>query len=409
MSAVTQIFRTISLRKGSVFGAILLLAGSCIGVGMLALPILTGFAGTFPTLLVFTLSWLYMTATALLLSEALLARPTCTNLISLSASVLGASGKSIAWGTFLSLFFSLVIAYVAKGGELVQQALILMFPTLPSWSGAALLSFGSALFIYFGTWAVDHFNRICMYLLLLALAYLLGKGFTGIETKHTIHTDWSYFLFIVPFIITSFGFHNMIPTLNTYLNGSKSKLASSILIGGLITFIIYILWTISIQSVLPLQGEISIEASFRNGEIATEPLIRLVQAPFMQLAAITLTFFAILTSLLAQALSLIDFLADGLSIAKGTKGRIFLCLIVFLPAFFFSQMFPGIFFLALEFVGGIAAMIIFGILPALLVWKQRYRLKESIQPILPGGKIFLLGIIAFATTVILYEIIKHCR
>jgi tyrosine-specific transport protein len=40
-------------KPGSIFGGVLLIAGSCIGAGMLGLPIITGIAGFFPSLLMF--------------------------------------------------------------------------------------------------------------------------------------------------------------------------------------------------------------------------------------------------------------------------------------------------------------------------------------------------------------------
>ena len=55
--------------KGSVLGGMLLIAGSCIGAGMLGLPIVTGISGFLPSLALFFCGWLFMTATALLLVE----------------------------------------------------------------------------------------------------------------------------------------------------------------------------------------------------------------------------------------------------------------------------------------------------------------------------------------------------
>jgi tyrosine-specific transport protein len=55
--------------SGSIPGGILLVAGSCIGAGMLALPILTGLSGFFPSLSILLASWAFMTFTGLLLVE----------------------------------------------------------------------------------------------------------------------------------------------------------------------------------------------------------------------------------------------------------------------------------------------------------------------------------------------------
>ena len=55
--------------QGRVLGATLLVAGCCIGAGMLGLPILTALGGFKPTIILFVLCWLFMAGTGLLLLE----------------------------------------------------------------------------------------------------------------------------------------------------------------------------------------------------------------------------------------------------------------------------------------------------------------------------------------------------
>lgn len=400
-------FQTLQLRSGSVLGGVLLLSGSCIGVGMLALPILTGFAGFIPTTFMFIVCWLFMTTTALLFLEANLWYPK-HNIVSLSERTLGVGGKAIAWITFLFLFYSLLVAYISKGGELVQHALARYFSSdLPVWSGPVLLTLVSAVFVYFGTWIVDRFNRLCMVGLFVTYVFLMCYGFEHTDYKLLSHVDWHYCLFIVPFIITSFGVHNMIPTICEYLHGNRQKLVATILIGGLVPFFIYLLWIIKVQTILPLNGEISITTSYQKEEISTEPLAQLIQNPWIGLTAQYFAFFAIITSLLAQALSMVDFLADGFKIPRTIYGRLFLCILAFVPPFVLAYTVPDIFFMALEFAGGIAAVILFGILPALIVWIGRYWLQVSASPIVPGGKWTLVAVMAFALFVLSFEILKH--
>lgn len=416
MSVFTQIPYTIKRlladQFGRVFGAILLISGSCIGVGMLAAPILSGMAGALPTSLIIFLSWLYMTITALLLVEAFQGAPHTVNIITLSFTYLGEIGKWTAWITFISLFYSLIVAYIAKGGELLQNIAASNFTLfiLPNWAGPLLLTAIATCFVYLGTRAVDLFNRICMYFLIASYFYFLFKGLGTAKSENLQHADWSYTLFIIPFFITAFGFHNMIPTVNEYLNGNRSRLIWAISISGLLICFIYIFWTIGVQSMIPLHGEISIENSFRKGEIATQPIVQLIQNPFIQLAATSLAFFAIITSLLGQSLSLFDFIADGLKIPKSRKGKAILCAIIFIPSLILSQTTPGVFFLALEFAGGVATMILFGILPSLFVWKKRYgRQYGDLESILPGGRWLLIAVIFTSCLVISYEVFKHLR
>ena len=399
---------TLTIRKGSVLGGILLLSGSCIGAGMLALPILTGFAGFLPTMVVFILCWLFMATTALLLLEANMWFEDKPNLVTLSYKMLGHPGRICAWVNFLFLFYSLIVAYIVKGGELVQHGLQAnLVYSLPSWTGASMITIISAVFVYSGTRIVDHFNRISMVGLFVSYFCLLFVGIDHFDAKLLTHVNWEYSLFILPFIVTSFGFHNMIPTLNDYLGGSSNKLLMTIILGGLIPFVVFLLWIFKIQSIVPLEGDISLSNSFAKGEISTETLSAYLQSSWITLVAAYFAFFAIVTSLLGQALSVFDFLSDGLKIPKNTRGRLVLCLLTFLPAFIFSRLFPNVFFLALELVGGVAVMILFGLLPVAMVWKGRYRMGMESKAIVPGGKPILVIVASVAGSILTYEILKH--
>jgi tyrosine-specific transport protein len=399
---------SIGLRKGNVLGGILLLSGSCIGVGMLALPALTAFAGFLPTSIVFIFCWLFMTTTALLLVEANMWYEDKPNLVTLSYRILGQPGRICTWISFLFLFYSLIVAYIVKGGELIQHGMEVYFSFLiPSWMGASLITVFSALIIYSGTWFVDYFNRLAMLGLFITYFFLLFVGMDHFDDQLLTHVNWQYSLFVVPFIVTSFGFHNMIPTLNEYLAGDRKKLLITIVLGGLIPFFVFLLWILKVQSIVPLEGEISLSQSFAKGEISTETLSILLKSSWISFLVAYFAFFAILTSLFGQALSVFDFLSDGLQIPKNSQGRMILCFLTFFPTYLFSQLFPNVFFLILELVGGVAVMILFGLLPVMMVWKGRYKMNLKLAPIVPGGKPFLILIATLATTILSYEFIKH--
>lgn len=55
--------------RGNVFSGAFLIAGTTIGGGMLALPVLTSQAGFFPSLAIYLLCWLFMVGTGLLFWE----------------------------------------------------------------------------------------------------------------------------------------------------------------------------------------------------------------------------------------------------------------------------------------------------------------------------------------------------
>ena len=94
--------------KGSVLGGSLLIGGSCIGAGMLGLPVVCGLAGFYPALLMLVLACGFMTATGLLLVEATswFGRP--VNLLTLVEYSLGPVGRILCWVTYLFLFYAIL-------------------------------------------------------------------------------------------------------------------------------------------------------------------------------------------------------------------------------------------------------------------------------------------------------------
>ena len=110
-----------SKKTGSVFGGILLLVGSCVGVGMLGLPIVTGLSGFFPSLSVCVLVWLLMTASALLLVEVNGWFSNQVNFLTMAKHTLGNSGKMVCWVTYLFLFYAVLVAYISGIGGLTSS------------------------------------------------------------------------------------------------------------------------------------------------------------------------------------------------------------------------------------------------------------------------------------------------
>ncbi len=375
------------------YGAIFLIAGSCIGAGMLGLPIITGMVGFVPSLFVFTGVWLYMMVTALLLLEAnLWFKNKEINLITLAGHILGKPGQVLVWCTFIFLFYCLLIAYIVKGGTITQQLLEYLFNTeFSDGVGAFVLTTVTILFVSFGAKSVDSFNRICVIALAATFFYLIALTGRYIEPTYLDHKDWTGALSLVPFLLATFGFHNVIPTVKNYLGHDRKKTEAAIKVGGAIPLVVYILWIGVMLSVLPLSGSNSILSSFINDKMATEALGTIVNSQIVGLVASGFAFFAILTSILAQGLSMTDFLADGFKLNQYKYGKQISCLMAFLPPYIITLINPNVFYIALEYAGGVAAIILFGLLPALIVWRGRYYYcYQAEYRIMRGSRLVLL-------------------
>lgn len=394
-------------KEGSLLGGILMVAGSCIGAGMLALPVTTGQGGFLPATVLFVLAWLFMTTTSLLLVEANLTLGHHLSLISLADRTLGHLGKAVTWIFFLFLFYSLGVAYIAASGDLVQLiARDLLGVPLPSWVGGSLFTLLFALVLLRGTRPVDHLNRLLMGGLIIAYAFLIFLGIGYVELPFLKVQNWSAAWGAVPILVISFGFHNMVPTLAHYYQGNGQKLRKALILGGAIALVIYLFWEVVILGIVPMERRELLAQAVNKGQAVTETLEQISGFSSVFILAQFFAFFAITTSFLTQSLSLIDFLADGFKVSKRGLARAGLILLAILPSFLFTFLYPGLFIAALNFAGGVTAVVLFGVLPALMVWKLRFKQQEAMPGLIPSGRPFLLVIIAISIAIFLQEVVS---
>jgi len=389
------------------FGCTLLIAGCCIGAGMLGLPVLSAAAGFYPSLLAFAASWLFMVVTGLLLLEVNLWFDEEVSFISMAGRTLGRAGQIAGWILFLYLFYTLMVAYSAASGTLVADFFQEATGTpLPQWIGSLVFSILFGSLIYLGTGAVDGFNRILVMGLVVTYVVLIAIGLPNVKRSLLEHVNWPATVLALPAMVISFGYHNLVPSLKTYLKGDVRNLTIAIVVGSLIPLVIYLAWEMLILGIVPAEN---FRDSANRGEIATQSLIRVVGSSWVGVLAEYFAFFSIVTSFLAVALSLVDFLADGLSIKKTAGGRFFLCLLTMVPPFLCALSYPMIFDKALSYAGAFGAVILFGIIPTLMVWFGRYRENIQKQRIVPGGKFTLVAVLAFSLFVVGMQIFVELK
>ncbi len=382
----------------------LLIAGVAIGAGMLGIPLLTAKAGFLPAMGITAAVWLFMLATGFLYLEATLWMQEGANILSMSRRFLGRSGKLASGAVFLFLYYCLMVAYYAAGSpifsSLLEGALHLSLPG--AWGYLAYgLVFGTI--VAFGMKAVDRINYILTIAMFLSYAALLGIGTPLVVNERFVTQDWSKVVFAAPILFSAFGYHNIIPSLTHYFNRNTKILRRSIFWGTLSAFIVYLLWQWLIIGAVPASA---IQTALEEGKPATAALQTLTGSPWIMQAAQFFAFFAIITSMLGVAFSMVDFLADGLKInAKGGWSRILLCLIVFMPPFIFSVLDPTVFVTAIGFAGGFGEAFLNGLLPVALVWVGRYRRGLGGTEQLPGSKGMLALLFACGLAVMILEII----
>lgn len=390
--------------SNKIIGGSLLIAGSCIGAGMLALPILTGIAGLRPTLIMLGLAWLFMTTTALLLIEVNCWFKKEVNLLTMVEHTLGVWGRRLSWALYLLLFYALLVAYMVLSGNHASHFLVHVFGiNVPDWVGTFFFVLVFGWLIYLGTRPVDLVNRVLMFGKIAAFVFLVVVS-AGYVRQVNLEVTHAGLVFVaMPILVISFGFHNMIPPLHAYLKGDIKKIKMAIIGGSLLTLAIYLVWEVVAIGILP---EGVILSSHAKDIDAAQAIQATIDRPIIGTTAGILAFFAILTSFLAQSLSLARFWADGLKSNKkaASLSNFWYCGLALLPPLGFAILFPNVFFAAVNFAGGICAVILFGLFPALMVWIGRYKkdIKASYRVI--GGRKTLCFVLIFAAFILFYQL-----
>jgi tyrosine-specific transport protein len=378
-----------------LIGSILLIVGSSIGAGMLALPIATAQLGFVGSLVLLFACWFVMTVGAFYILEANLWLPQNSNIISMAKATIGPVGQLIAWANYLLLLYSLLCAYVAGGSDLLHNLLTAAGFALSPHVTVIFFTLLLGAVVCLGIRAVDYVNRGFMavklgaYVLVVALLMpfisldKLGAG----EIKHITSA------MAVMVTITSFGFSAIVPSLRIYFAGDNRGLKIAIVVGSLIPLVCYIFWDMVIMGFLPLGGEHGLVTILQSQGGASD----LVNALDAKASRGAITFFvklftsiSVVTSFLGVSLCLSDFLADGLQREKKGSSAYLIYALTFLPPAVIVLFFPNIFVKALEYAG-IYCVILLMLLPAWIVWAGRYKRKIAKGFTVPGGKPLIIA------------------
>lgn len=415
-------------------GTTLLVSGTMIGAGMLAMPLTSaGIGFTFTVVLLISL-WLLLTYSALLFVEVYQTTESDSGIGTLSALYFGNAGRVVSTTVMFVFLYALLAAYISGGGEILmkatqssglfgQEGIFLHFienfgiqvqsggvfvsamdaagltnevnifnvspdMTLKIFVGIFTAFFGS--FVIISTKVVDGFNRLLFFVMLVALVVVMFVMFpkASVQNLMAMPLDNALIISAAPIFFTSYGFHGSIPSLVKYMEGDVRGLRIAIVAGSAITLVGYILWQLSTHGVLS-QGEFT-QILKENPTLygLIEASRHITGSEIIASAVQLFSALALVTSFLGVALGLFDCTEDMLR--KGlhiNAGRLLLGAITFLPPVLFAYFYPD-FIAALSYAGQMFAFFAV-VLPVGLVWKARRR-----YPNLPyrvaGGDIALI-------------------
>jgi tyrosine-specific transport protein len=387
--------------RNKILSGSLLVTGTAIGAGMLALPVATCLGGFLPSIFIYLACWLFMAATGLLFLEICLWMPEDANIVSMSTHLLGPAGKLVSWSLYLFLFYCLMIAYTSGGGGFMGDVFHAMFGvSVPRWISLLFFVLLFAPIVHLGAKQVDKLNAIFMLGLIGTYFGFVLLGMRHVNPSHLSGGNVWQGILALPIVFTSFSYQGIVPSLVSYMRRNISCVRWSIWIGTAAPFIIYVVWQYLILGIVPLEGKGGLLEAKREGLSAIAPLHSLLSSPWISSLGQAFGFFALTTSFMGVGLGLTDFLADGLKIPKKGLSKWALTLAVFIPPLFIAEANPKIFLSALNYAGGIGCALLLGLLPVVMVWVGRYQKGYRSHVQLRGGKAILVLLALF----ILFEL-----
>jgi len=397
------------MKINSYTGGILLVAGTCIGAGMLALPVTLATSGFWLSSFWLILCWMCTCLTGLYVLEANLGLEEKSNFVSMAKSTLGRWGEVVAWITYLLLLYSLMAAYLSAGGDLVFKGLHAVTKiNIQAWLDPLPWIAIAGCVIYFGARFVDGLNRVLMTGLIISYIAMVLGSIPDINMPLINAGEVGHLLPALPILATSFGYHVVIPSIRTYMHGDLNHLPKVIIFGSLIPLVIYIAWNAVVFGTVPIEGDHGLLWILQSGKPASE-LTNAMSVILHNPALTTITeffiFFAIASSFLGISFALFDFLRDGLRLHHVFRGKWFIALLTFIPPLLYTTFFPQGFMMALSYAGVFVA-ILHGILPALMVWAGR-KTAVSSQYKAPGGYVGLVVILLLSLLVVVYQLLPR--
>ncbi|MFV9927059.1 MAG: amino acid permease [Candidatus Midichloria sp.] len=359
-------------------GGVCLIAGTAIGSGMLALPIILASFGIFYSIILILTIWLLTYYTSLVSIELSLQAGQGLALGRLGRLYSGKGAELLGILGIKVISYSLLAVFIYGISSAIQKMLI-DFGIEFNFKVIALLSTCSVIgMLSLSMGLIDRINRMLFYALLFSVGIIIF-GLLIVMDWSTIPINMSDIAFkdlrlAVPILFTSFGYQTIFATLVRYCQQDSSKLKKACFWGSFIPTITYILWFVVILVVInnydPHFYSLMTNSSVDVGSMILK-LSQIANITYMQVVIWCLSILAIFTSLAGVGMGLMNSWEDilnkgriGISFAVKVKSL----LLAFIPSLFIALIVPNAFIKMLSFAG-MMLVIIAVLLPLCLLQK----------------------------------------
>ncbi|MCG9579192.1 tyrosine transporter [Vibrio tubiashii] len=288
-----------------LLGSALIISGTALGAGMLAIPMVLAQFGLLYGTLLMVLIWFGTTYSALLLLEATIKSGGGLGLNSIARKTLGKGGQLISNGLLYALLICLLMAYILGAADLLSQGLSALGLSISFTQSQILFTLIAGAIVACGTGVIDKLNRALFFIMIASLAVtllVLLPEFSTQNLAQVSNNDHVGLIQTSAVLFTSFGFMVVIPSLVTYNSEATDKqLRNMVILGSLIPLFCYLCWLFAVVGNLPPEQlkEFASVSELMAGFEHDAPWIGTVLSLFTGLALLT-SFFGVAMSLFHQ-------------------------------------------------------------------------------------------------------------
>lgn len=349
-------------------GAVLLIAGTCIGSGMIALPLVLATLGIIPSTLLMLFIWSVMYYSSLVNLELNLQAGKGLSLGALSRLFSGPLAEMVSTVCLKLLSYSLLAVFIYGGASIVQEFMETQIQLHYSLSDvSSYYALGAVALLLLPIRFLDYCNRILFLSLLAIVGILIASLLFAVDWSHLpLFSDnvftLSSWAVVIPVVFTSFGFQVIFHTVANYCRMDALILKRAFLWGSLIPAGVYFLWTFGILGAVYHQDP-NYYLIMERGEADVGGLIRVLGSisgsESIQMLVWGISSLAIGTSVLGVGVGLCQSLQHMLerSIPNPAINKTVAAVATILPPYLVVLYVPNAFIAVLGFAGLILALI----------------------------------------------------
>ncbi len=380
-------------------GATMLVAGTCIGGGMIALPMVLAKIGIIPSIFTMILMWLIVYYTSIINLELHLQAGKGLSLGELGNKFSGKIAETIGLTSFKILSYALISVYI-YGGSSVVKTMVESNHSLTE--VASIYAIIVTLMLMLPIKLLDYVNRFIFIGLLIVIAILILGLISAIKWSDLplfsdqLHNISAWEL-LIPVVFTAFGFQGSIPSLVNYCSNDKKMLKKVFFWGSLIPALVYIIWTCSILGVIHADNyafyKQVIEGKIEVGELIQQ-LSKITEWHSIQVLIWWISLFAIITSLIGVGIGLCDNIKNIMppQIFSITMRKTLAPIITILPAYLIAILIPNAFISVLGFAGMILVIIAI-LLPVYLLGRAKDPICKELNNSEVTGLVVIAGVV----------------